>query len=76
MIKARELIEIFKPRKVFITEVDGDTIPVTVFAGAAKDISPTTLIRTVIPFEGLPAADFDTNKSTLWIWLSKESRKS
>ena len=75
MIKVAELVRVFKPKSVIINEIEGDDIAI-IYTGNPKDISPVTLIRTVIPFESTPSADYDTIKQILWIWLPKESRKS
>lgn len=75
MIKVAELVKIFKPKSVIINEIEGDNI-ITVYEGNPRDISPVTLIRTIIPFEFTPSVDYDTIKQILWIWLPREGRKS
>ena len=74
MIKVAELVKVFKPKRVIINEIDGDN-DITIYEGNPKDISPVTLIRTIIPFEIDPPVDYDTINQILWIWLPKESRK-
>lgn len=74
MIKVAELVKVFKPKSVIINEVDGDDIA-TIYEGDPRNITPVTLIRTIIPFESTPSADYDTIKQILWVWLPRESRK-